>query len=349
MENNCTACVRCDNTAVTCGDCACGGAAKCFSGTLGSGDYDVTINATRISAVGSYPSRTAAGKKIRTLTMDVSTGSSFEYAVFARERVILLNNARIDSYDSALGAYGGTNVNSNANVGTNGNGSGEISLGNNAMIRGNAGTGPGGTVALSNNAAILGSVTHSINRPVPQVQVPASLTSLSSSGAMTVSGTATISGGNYKYSSITMGNNGTLNITGTVNLYLTSTATAISFANNCNVVIAPGAQFNLYVNGVVNVRNNSSINTQSHDPANFQLYSTYEGANGICISNNGNFYGAVYAPDTDIVLANNVDCFGSFVGQSVDLSNNADIHYDERLCYVPGMSTGYDISNWQDL
>ncbi|MGE5309030.1 MAG: hypothetical protein ACM3OC_08090 [Deltaproteobacteria bacterium] len=351
LKNNSTGCYQCANPAVNCTSNSCGGASsKCLSRTLTGGDFDVIINASLITATGSYPARTDSVRKTRQLTLAYSANSNFDFAVFAKNKVVLLNNALVDSYNSGSGLYGGSNIHWSGNVGTNSNAVADITLGNNAVVRGSASTGSGGTISLDNNALISGTVSHNNNRPLASVTVPETLTTLSNLGTMTVPNytSVTLNGGDYKYTSITMANNGTLTINGTVNLYLTSTSSAIDFNNNCNIVISPGAQLVLYVDGVLDVKNNSCFNNGTKLPANLQVYSTYSGSNGVNINNNGNFYGAVYAPDTDIILANNVACYGSFVGKSVDLSNNADIHYDEALSQVAAENAGYTFSDWQD-
>ena len=85
-------------------------------------------------------------------------------------------------------------------------------------------------------------------------------------------------------------------------------------------------------------------------PENFLIYSTYAGDDGILFNNNGEFYGAVYAPDTDIELRNNATGYGAFVGDTVTLKNNANVHYDEALSAISGgSSSGYSIGTWEEL
>ncbi len=339
--NNCAGCSNCSGN-------------RCITGTLASsGDYDVTIAATTITSIGSVPSRSATNLITRTVQVNIASSSAFGFAAFARSKIILLNNATTDSYDSALGLYGGSNVGQDGDVGTDSSAANDVSLGNNAIVKGDASTGPGGTVQLNSNSTVTGSITHTNNVNLPSVTIPSNLSSLNNLGTINVgnNGSQSLSSGSYQYSSISMANNATLTINGNVNLYLSSALSAISMGDNCNIVVPSGAKLTVYVNGKVAIANNSSLNNVSKIPADFQLYSTYSGLNGVQISNNGNFYGAVYAPDTDIILANNVDCFGSFVGKTLDLSNNGDIHYDEALKQVtnPLFTSAYTASKWQEV
>jgi len=287
--------------------------------------------------------------------VNIGSVSNFTYPAFAASKVILLNNASTDSYNSSLGDYGGSNVSSNGNIGTDSSDPNNITLGNNATVHGSASTGPNGTIQLSSNSAVTGSITHSNNVSMPSVTIPSDLSSLPNLGSISVpsNGSSTISSGNYQYSSISLANNGTLTINGNVKLYLSSAGSAITMDNNCSLVVSSGSQLTVYVNGTVNIANNSVLNNVTRIPADFLLYSTYSGSNGVQISNNGDFYGAVYAPNTDILLGNNAQTFGSFIGKSVDLANNGDIHFDEALKNVPGISSpsssNYTASNWQEI
>jgi len=333
-KNNCAGCSNCAGN-------------RCVSGTLASGGtYATTIAPTAIASTGSV---NAANPITRTVQVNIASSSAFSFSAFARNKVILLNNAMTDSYNSAIGLYGGANIGQDGDVGTNSSAANDVSLGNNATVKGDASTGAGGTVQLNSNSTVTGSITHANNVNIPSVTIPSDLSSLPNLGV--INGSQPIPAGSYQYSSISMANNATLTINGSVNLYLSSTDSAISMGNNCNIVVSSGAKLTVYVKGTVAIANNSALNNVGKVPSNFQLYSSYSGSNGIQISNNGNFYGAIYAPDTDIVLANNVDCFGSFIGKTVDLSNNGDIHYDEALKLVtnPIFASSYTASNWQEF
>ncbi len=339
------------------------GKSKCiFKLTLKPYGYDADViidkNTNILTSTGSILRVGNFKPVVRTLEVKLRLDSPFRGAAFARSKIRLLNNAMTDSYDSSLGLYGvNGNVSQYGDVGTNSGLENDITLGNNAIVKGDASTGPGGTVQMNNNATVTGDITHSNNVSIPPVEIPPDLTKLPNLGAMNIAnnGSREISEDSH-YTSINMANNSTLIINGTVNLYLSSITDAITTQNNSKIILSEGAKLNLYVGGVVSISNNSAINNKTKIPANFQLYSAYTGSNGVRISNNGNFYGAVYAPGTDIILANNSDSFGSFVGKTIDLSNNGNIHYDLALQQLsaPGFSGGsgvasYILEKWQEV
>ena len=289
-HNSCAGMVQC-GSATACSSCtSCGGGNKCVAGTLSlNGDYDLTLdnNNTVVTSTGSFPSRSATNKTQRTIQMTIGNNSLFTYAAFAQGSLVINNNALIDSYDSSLGLYGGANKFSNGDVGSNGTTAGIITIDNNAIVKGDASTGVGGSIS-GNPGQVTGTVTHSNNVTLNSVIVPSSLTGLSNSGSITTSnnGSTAINAGDYKYSNIDLANGSTLTVNGTVNLYLTG-ATSLTTGNNVNIVIAAGAQLTVYTDGVFGITNNANLNNVNKIPGNFTIYSTYTGSDGISIHNNG--------------------------------------------------------------
>lgn len=351
-HNNCVGMVQA-GTSTACGSCSsCGAGSKTYAGTLtGYGDSDVTLNGanTSIQSIGSIPGRSSSKVITRRIQATIGSPQAFGNGIFAKGQVTLDNNALVNSFNSNNGAYGGTNILSNGNVGSDGTSAGVVQIDNNATVDGNVATGPGGTVSLGNNAVVSGSITNNTSVALPTVVVPTSLSSLSSGGTYSLgnNGTGTISAGNYKYTSLSLSNNAHLTVNGNVELYLTG-ATSLSLANNVVITVSSGASLKIYTDGVFTVSNNSTINTVSQLASQFQVYSTYTGANGVNISNNGSLYAAVYAPNTDVNLNNNVGFFGAAVGKTVTLSNNGEVHYDQALATVANPFETAILSSWQE-
>ena len=51
----------------------------------------------------------------------------------------------------------------------------------------------------------------------------------------------------------------------------------------------------------------------------------------VAITGNGNFYGAVYAPQASISVSGNGGVYGALTGASVTVNGNGGLHYDEAL------------------
>jgi hypothetical protein len=314
------------------------------------GEYYVEVsgiggNSVTITSYGDVPQRSDANVVERAINCLAQRHSEFSYATFGRNSVTLSGNAYTDSYDSANGSYGAGNRGSNGDVGTNGTTAGAISASGNARINGDAGTGIGGTVVLNGNASVTGTITSNTNVNLAQVSVPGSLSGLSSSGAINVSGnnSQTISGGNYKYSSISVSGNGRLTISGNADIYITSTNNALNISGNGRLIIT--ASVKVYVDGRCVISGNGVVNN-TQLPQNFLLYGASTSDN-IQISGNGNFYGAIYAPDADVSVTGNGATYGSIVGRTAMFSGNGGMHYDEALARM-NSGGNYNVTSWKE-
>lgn len=318
---------------------------------LGEGNYTVML----VDIDEDHPSATSTGNVrgvTRTIVADmtrISGGELFNCAIYARGSIRMSGNGQTDSYDSSVGPYGGSNVGPDGDVGTNAGTVGAVGLSGNARVNGDASTGPSGTVTTSGNAEVTGSVTHENDRDLDSVDVPAELEGLTSSGSYSLAANnrGTLSGGDYRYSALSLSGNAILTISGTVRLYLTG-ASSLGISGNGRLVIPAGSELIIYSEGKCDIAGNGVLNN-TNLPENFQLYSTYAGTgDGVKISGNGDLYGAVYAPDTKIAVTGNGDIFGGLVGKEVAVSGNGDVHYDKKLPEIEGFSSRYSIQSWRE-
>ncbi len=353
--NNCADFVQ-QGTSTACTSCtSCGAGNKTMAVSIsGSCDYDVVVNngITTATSTGACPNRSSSSVVKRNVQATIGPKSPFQYAAFSQGAITLSNNTFIDSYNSNNGAYGGGNTATNGSVGSNGTTDGVITLGNNISLGGSVSTGVGGTVTVGNNTTITGTTTHTNNVSLPVVVVPSALTGLGNGGVYSIAknGSATLTAGDYKYTSVNMSSNSTLNITGgNVRLYLTG-ASAFPADNNTNTItVADGATLQLFIDGTLSFRNNFTLSSSGNVPKNIQIYSTYSGANGMKIDNNGVLAAAIYAPGTDISIGNNDDLLGSVVGKTIVVNNNAAIHYDESLGSLITSVGTTGITVWQEI
>lgn len=226
----------------------------------------------------------------------------FRGALFGDTGVSFNGNAVTDSYDSSLGAYGGTNLFKSGNVRSNGN----INLKGNSGVQGDAMPGPSKSVSLNGNAYVTGLTTPaSSTQTLPAITVPAGAVN---KGSISISGnnSQTLTAGNYVISSISISGNATLNIdasAGPVNLYVSGTISA----NGNGIVISSG----------------------SHLPQNLNIFET--GNSSVSLGGNSDFYGTVYAPNSPLSLSGNAQLYGAFAGSSITLSGNGGIHFDKHL------------------
>jgi hypothetical protein len=125
------------------------------------------------------------------------------------------------------------------------------------------------------------------------------------SKTLSVSGTVTLAGGTYSFTSISIGNNGKLQFSGPATLY---------------------------INGNVTFAQNGEIVASGSVPGNLKVYqrganSTFGGSN----SNNVFFVGDLEAPETAVVAKNNLEILGRVVAKTIEGKNNVEIYYDTAL------------------
>ncbi len=69
-------------------------------------------------------------------------------------------------------------------------------------------------------------------------------------------------------------------------------------------------------------------------------------------NSNSDFWGAVYSPKANVVFNSSANFYGSVMGKYVDITSQANIHYDEALAsleIVPGsMGSFYTVLSWQE-
>lgn len=314
----------------------------------GSGAFLVTVSGigtgTPSVAVGGSSGSAARNLQVKMVAIG---GSPFKYAAFGASSVALSGNAKIDSYNSDLGPYGGINKYSNGDVGTNAVSAGAITLSGNAKVYGDAGTGSGGTVVTNGNAAVIGSVTDDRNETLAPVIIPSGLSGLSSGGSLSKSGNNSFTlSGSHKYTSLSVSGNAQITISGKVELYLTG-SNALSISGNGKIIIPSGGELLIYSDGVCIISGNGVVN-QTSLPKNMLIYSTYTGNNGVSFSGNSNLHAAIYAPGTGISNTGNSDIYGSVIGKKITVSGNGGIHYDEALANLGGTASNYSIEGWQE-
>jgi len=231
-----------------------------------------------------------------------------------------------DSYNSSLGAYGGTNLSSNGTIKSNGN----ITVQGGSDVHGNVTA--GGTV--TNSGTVTGTVTSNASSPVTMPSVSAcgppysSGTGItggsynSSTGAWTVSGgaTGTLAPGTYCFSSVTIsGGSSKLSISGATTLNLTGQGT-----------FSGGGFYN-----------------GTGDPSNLLIQSSYSSAsNGITISSGGaNTSATVNCPSCKVTLSGGGDFYGAIIASTLTVSGGTSVHYDTNLAGGAG-GAGITLYSW---
>ncbi len=273
----------------------------------------------------SLASTGTSGRFAKTVSATLKKSGLFDFAVFARESVLLHNSSVVDGFDLPPGQV--------VRVGTQSTIAGKIDLKNNAYIHGDIAVGVGGNPALviNDHGATITGNTYAMTEEqyLPAVTVPAEILALSSSG--TINGNTTISS-DKKYNSINLGNSEKITVDGNVRLYITGD---ITLGNSASIELVdeaanPDANLTLYIGGDFEGKNGSDINNKTQDATKLRIYGLPT-CESMIFKNGSDFYGALYAPNADLVLHNSANIYGSIVANSIDQKNSGAFYYDGAL------------------
>lgn len=311
--------------------------------------YTVAKNGSSYVVTATGSSGTAQKQVSCTL---VGQGGPFQFALFGNENVSLTNSSTVDQYNTTAGTPP-------LQVGTNSTTAAAVSLTNSCTVNGNAIVGVGGNPATVIKAINSSKVTGSQSaatapNTLTSVAVPASIASLPSQGALSLSNSASQTlNSSARYSSITISNSSTLKIDGAVSLYVTGN---INISNTSQITVVktnPNASLTIYIGGNLSIINSSNINNQTKDARKAQVLAL-DTSTSIGLGNSSDFYGCVYAPKAQVTLGNSCGTYGSAVANKVVGTNSCSMHYDASLANLSistagSAATGFTVKNWSDL
>jgi hypothetical protein len=319
-------------------------------------DTGLTISTRRrIDSTGCAPSCDTTSRAHQTSQITVyaaldsteaTVGGLFDYGIFTTQSMNL-SGMSFDSYDSAA-AYGGANVSSNGSIAANTTQSEAVELSSTA-IRGTVLVGAGGdpnSVIKKVNSTITPPVTDPVTSPTGTLTAgwtlgaPPTVAELVALGTPPTELGDTLSG-----------------ITNTKTLAAgTYHCTQISISGSKGKLVTTGA-VKIYVDGGVQV---TGIGTTvpSDKPGNLQIYVT--GTASCKVQGNGSFFGALYAPNSDVVFkASNSGkggvWFGAVVAKTFSTGGGGTpaLHFDTSLKTTPTVDPNFTpsvgITTWQEM
>jgi hypothetical protein len=283
-----------------------------------------------------------SGPRKKIVSCSLPLQGLFEYAIFGNEGIELKNGATIDWYNY-------DDDDKNLQVGTNSILEDSVVLMNGVTVSGDMVVGVGGNpdIVIDYTMATITGDTFAMTKEhdLPQVTVPVWLESMPSGGTIDDSIIISTSG---QYDGIDLGNSKIITIDGTVSLYINGD---IILSNSAELQVNNGDDISLilYVGGDIEVKNSGSLNNLSADPKKVQIFAL-DGCQNITLKNGSDFYGAIYAPYTDVVMMNSADFYGAIVAQSFEQKNSAPFNYDASLRDVTIDDIGicFVIQNWRE-
>ena len=283
------------------------------------------------------------GQAQRTVSCTLQLQGPFEAAIFTKDGMELNNSAVVDWYNN-------TEDDKIMQIGTNNTASGSVVLRNSATVYGDVVVGLGGNPGIVINdygATVTGDTCALTERYVMQpITVPEWLESLPSSGAIPNDTNDTTITTSARYSSIDLGNSETVIIRGDVTLYITGD---IILGNSAELGIENDASLILYLAGDFEGKNSSIVNNETQDPQKLKIYGL-DSCETIQFKNSADFYGAIYAPNADVIMHNSGNVYGAVISKSFEQKNSATFNYDVLLRDVSTNDEAvyFTITNWHE-
>jgi len=281
-----------------------------------------------------------SGNTERKVTCVLKLQGPFEFALFAEDGAELKNSALVDGYN--FGADDEL-----LKLGTNSIESGAFTFKNSSTVNGDVVVGVGGNPDLvidDFGATITGDTrTMTERNTLPPIEVPQWLESLPTGGTIKNDTTVTNSA---KYSGINLNNSKTLLIDEDVTLYVTG---EIILGNSAELQIENDASLVLYLGGDFEGKNSSTINNLTQEAKKLQIY-CLDSCENMLFKNSSDFYGAIYAPNAEVVMNNSADVYGSIVAKDFEQMNSGTFNYDASLkdANVNDEAVHFVVTNWHE-
>ncbi|MCY2928654.1 MAG: hypothetical protein NTV86_04010 [Planctomycetota bacterium] len=190
--------------------------------------------------------------------------SALIYGLCAQSTIDINDRVSIDSFDSTLGDYGGTNIGSNATVGTNTTAYGGVSIEYSCKIKGSVKIGVGGNVNYVINTGgwggwwgsggVTGSRT-ALTQPIvmPTLTEPTTLGATTGNLSTSTNQTLVISS-NRHVTNLTLGSGSTVQISGNVTILADGPVTLYP---NSQIQVLTGGSLVLYFKNSLTVQNDA--------------------------------------------------------------------------------------------
>lgn len=301
---------------------------------------------------------TFAGKKVEVknqgqLHHDLSTGFPpyippvVDTALSVSDKIELAGSARIDSFDSRQGPYGGANIGSDATISTNQVASDKIDLKDSTILFGSAYVGVGGKPAVvikkAAGAQITGA-TGSLPSPIttPDTDAP---TDVPQQGEYKVSsGTVTFSG-DLNCSKFTLDGSAILQIDDETRIYSRGD---LIVKDNAQIHILDGGSLEMYGPAIIRFSNNAQVNINTGDPTYVTLYNL--GTTKIELLGSAQFCGTIFSPKAEFNAKDNTHFYGTFKGKNVKAEQSAQLHLDMANVLVQeGEAGGVALVRWVEM
>ena len=284
-----------------------------------------------------------SGRATKTIGCSLPLQGLFEYAIYAKNDLDLKNSASIDWYNY-------DDDDDSLKIGTGSTAAAVITLKNEAIINGDVVVGVGGNpdVVIQDNGATIAGETYAETEetPLPSITLPGWLESLPSGG--TIENDTTITAAAGKYDEIDLKNGKKIKVEGNITLYIIGDIT-LDNSTEIEVDGDSGSSLVLYIGGNFEGKNGSTLNNKTEDAAKLKIYGL-DSCQNMLFKNSSELYGAIYAPNADVIFYNSAAAYGAVVAKTFEQKNSADFNYDAALRDVTVDDEGvrFVAKRWQE-
>lgn len=292
------------------------------------------------------------------LTLERQLDALWRYGAFGEVSMHMDSNARVDSYNSALGTWSSQAVNNsgsmvyaldNGDVGSNGS----VLMEQNSKVWGDAVCGANSTTTVMGNAVCSGSTAPATS---PVTFPPLALPFAVGATSLNVNGSLTINAGNTAYADFVGRANSITTIVGPATVVFRNFQLRSGAQLRCDTTAGP---VKIYVQDNFVLNSNTSVHPLNLLPKDLEVNlmsnnivnpAVVVALDTVDFDSNAKLYGTLYAPNAHVEVDSNFEVFGAIMAKSVDLDSNCSIHYDEDLALSKGGTWGdYEVVCWRAL
>jgi hypothetical protein len=271
----------------------------------------------------------------------IEVGNPMAYAAAIKGLINVDSTVPVDSYDSSVGLYGGTNVSSKALLATNSVLASAVTV--KSAIKGDVYSGVGSVPTVSivvlggSVSGTRGALTTAIAIPAPPpmpTDVPASVGSYSLTSTLNLNA-------NMQTGDFLISGGGLLRASGDRKLRVNGDFT---LDGGGLIDVPAGATLSIYVAGQIKIAGNgTAANNVSKQPSRLIFYGLGSGYTHV-LSGNAQVYAIIDAPNSTIAMDGNAQLFGAVMASSLSITNNAELHNDRNPAVVdanPRLAASY--------
>jgi hypothetical protein len=296
------------------------------SGVLvGNGSFTADpTQAMTLTAIGTYKEANWASQAV--IKPGGITAAS---GLIVATTVSISGGSTVDSFDSTLGPYGGSNSGSNAHVATNSTAAGTIALDGGAYLKGSVMAGPGANVAtvVSNNWCTYTGTTTAMTAVVPMPVITVPNLGAPQSAVTYGYGTTNLSSSMH-VASLTLNGGGHVQVHGDV---VVVTDGAFTVSNGASIEIMPNSSLKVYCSGAMTL-NGGTASSQYVDGLNLDRLTYYNvGTTAVTLTNGASMYGVLISPNAPVSMTGGFSMCGAVIAKSLTIDNGSFFHEDVRI------------------